>query len=100
MSDIAETPSTPAFNTPLSGIKHAWYSHTQESVLKQSRIRDSRKDKTKAKGIPIYRGVNGEPIRVTMVSDTIEHNTGFKDMKYMGEVSIFIGLGEFSEDIQ
>jgi hypothetical protein len=99
MSNVVIPPSELTQDSPLSEVKHAWYSPTQESVLKLSRVPGHGEDKTKPRGVPIYRGAAGQPIRVTMISDTIEHGTTFKDMEYMGEVSMFMGLGEFREDI-
>ena len=85
--------------TDITKVKHAWYSPTQELVLKQSQRERQDGSCGKGRGVPIYRDVTGSPIRVTMVGDTIEHNTSFKDMEYLGEVSQFIGLGEFREDL-
>ena len=101
MSNVDNTiiSSTPALNTSLEATKHAWYSPTQESVLKQQK-RMIGKDIKQANGVPIYKDATGNPIRVTMIGDTREHNTSFKDMEYLGEVSIFMGLGEFREDIE
>jgi len=99
MSNVIIPPSKLTHGSPLSEIKHAWYSPTQESVLKLSRVPGHGEDKAKPRGLPIYRGATGQPIRVTMISNTTEHGTPFKDMEYMGEVGIFMGLGEFREDI-
>ena len=89
-------------NCKLDLTKHAWYSPTQESVLKRSQesLKHPKGIKRKSvNGIPIYRDILGKSVRVTMVGDTTEHNTGFKDMEYLGVVTQFIGLGEFREDI-
>ena len=98
--DANNTIIAPVLDARPGSIKHAWYSPTQESILKQTRKPKKDKGGTTAKGIPIYRDASGQPIRVTMVGDTVDHNTSFKDMAYMGEVSIFLGLGEFREDVR
>lgn len=42
-------------------------------------------------GVGVYRGVSGKLAPITVVTETQEHGTGWKDMRYLGRVTEWVG---------
>ena len=67
---------------------YGWYSGKQLYVLKC--LNDSKPKEDRIKPIKRYKTPTGEIVKVTMVSQTIDHRATFDDIKYVGEVVEYV----------
>ena len=70
---------------------HGWYSKKQLYVLKC--LNDSKPKEERTHPIKRYNTPTGEIVKVTMVSQTLDHQATFDDIKYIGEVTEYINYG-------
>lgn len=84
-------------------VKYGWYSKKQAKIRSENINNYSHMDKSYVKNPAslYWSNRNGEPIEITMVSNTMDHKCNTKyldDLIYVGEVYKYIGPAKYNLD--